>query len=83
MNIRKSESDELRFRVLRLARWSLLVIAAFVVVAAFVYVWAETRKCNGEKAAGEVFEFVKVGLLPLAVLILTHYFHKEGVHDGN
>lgn len=84
MKSRKDDSGEPRFSVLRLARRSLLVIAACVVVAAFVYVRAAMEECKAEEAAGEVFEFVKVGLLPLAVLILTYYFRKDdGAGDGN
>lgn len=72
-----SEPDELHPRVLRLARQSLLAIASCTALAASAYVYTELRRDNAEAAAQQVFELVKVGLLPLAVLVLTHYFRTE------
>ena len=60
-------------RVLSFAKWSLAGIALLALLAAFVYA------ISGDSEAGsEIFEFMKVGLLPLAVMILTYYFAKPG-----
>lgn len=67
-------------QVLDLAEGSLAVIAVLGVLGAGLYVWSGWGG-DGD-AAGEVFEFVKVGLLPLAVMILTYYFAKQRRAEG-
>ena len=62
-----SETQRLRF-----AGRVLAVLAILAVAGGSAHVFLD----NGATAA--IFEFVKIGLLPLAVLIVSFYFPKEG-----
>ena len=77
MSSRPERGDRLEFQVLRLARRALFVLAVLSVAAAAVYVRAGMATCDEGEAAAAVFDFAKVALLPLAALILAHYFRQS------
>ena len=54
------------------ARQVLFALALIALIIAVLYI-----NSGEEGAAAAVFEFVKVGLLPLAVLIVSFYFPRE------
>lgn len=65
-------------KVLRLAAWTLAVVGIFAFGFSGLYVWASLAgKKDSFDALPEIFEFIKIGLLPLAVLILTFYFQRS------
>ncbi len=65
-------------KVLRLAGWTLAIVGLFAFTFSGLYVWASlTGKSDSFNALPEIFEFIKIGLLPLAVLILTFYFQRS------
>lgn len=65
-------------KVLRLAVWTLAAVGLFAFIFSGLYVWASLAGMkDGFNALPEIFEFIKVGLLPLAVLILTFYFQRS------
>ena len=65
-------------KVLRLGTWTLAAVGLFAFTFSGLYVWASlTGKKDTFEALPEIFEFIKIGLLPLAVLILTFYFQRS------
>ena len=63
--------------LLRLAKQALLFIYIFVTLFLAVYILAVVRGWSDAcDLLGAIFEFIKIGILPLVVLILTFYFQK-------